>query len=1449
MAVRYVYFGETSTGVVLTMVVQSVFDLVDEMVVYAGGTAVNTTADWAGWMTIYHGGLADRTTVNYGGSVWVSSGGTANFTTVNSGGGLTIPGGTANSTTVNSGGVLLVDSGGSANNTTVNSGGGLGILPGGTANSTTINADGLLLVNSGGSANNTTVNSDGVLMVDSGGSANNTVINADGWMDVSSGGSANSTIINFYGAMAVYSGGRVNSTTINSEGYLFVYSGGTANNTSVNSGGVLYVSSGGTANSTAIDPDGLLHIYRAGKAKGITVKSGGNLYVWSSGTATDIRENGGFVYVGDWASVTFTPNSFGGLVLSSYATVHSGTTAISTTVNSGGGLTVYSGGTADAATVNSAGRLLIHNGGTVGSTTVNSGGGLGIYSGGTANNTSVNSGGLLAVDSGGVVSRCLVNNGATMALDTGAVLKGEIAIAGTVSATGKLDDSSKYSLAFNISECDQEQLILDGYEFLQNDNITSVTISVSGEKTEEGEYILLDNFDQNSPLNEIFFTVDGQRLDENYSGQYSFKWNNSEKKYTGVNYNGYNYVLSTENNNLTLSVEKNIHTLYIRLELGSDLDTKKLDQILKNNPQLNNINICVALNTKGKQANYYIVGSGASVAYSGLRPMSEILSDYSADSYSLFVSAHGSGLGFSGKSISVLADEIKESGKKIENLVWGTSCLNCSFEVAYALSKTPIKNIIGSEQLMWASTFDYDDFLKTLGQKQATVLSSDEIASVAFDTVDFWPLVNDTKSWLKADEDSIKSLSEQMDLFAEYVMTQIPKEEWGIFLRSRERSVVYSAWVDQARVDIYSFMNNVCSRFVSNTEIIGICNNIKDIITRSTSVVYKFERMSLISYGRIRGLSVYMPISGEFQERRYPKELSCSKWGDFVHELYDYAMGISLPEDKTDRSLPGIELGNGKSAADTGGFSSNVGFAGETAYGDGEDNFYTASLNEDGTAGDAISVAADNGSTLTLNVYDATGTTLLRSATGSGLATVSLAGINAGTIVYSVSADRITSFDIEYQTANDTGTDHLDLLTETGNETRETALALSDGYYKGLVANASNPDWYWIETVDAVEGAVGLWGGNIAEGNVSAAAGAADFQAYIDDALTSERIAFTWNAGAGMYVANYSGAGYLYVGGNSPASKGYNILCASVFEDAFSTAGDLNGDGRADVIMSITQSGHGAEGATGAWLIQPNQTAAWGDLSQRGEGWEIFGMGVTTAGKATNDVYIKNTDNIVGAWVTDDTGHVAGWETIGQFDAATRILGLGDFNADGQTDLLLRNVNGAVGCYFTSGEILGWNYFQSLGDEWKLTAVGDLNGDGRDDVVLKHDAGFAGSWLTQSDGTMVWANLDTLPDGFAVAGAGDFDGDGVDDVLLKKGTYYGAWLVENGSVKSWFGLGDLGSVAVEQIADFDGDGRDDLRIRTSAGDIGVQLVKGADTLEWHYYGSVGEEWSTSLAAI
>ncbi|MBR4666956.1 MAG: hypothetical protein IKO93_24025, partial [Lentisphaeria bacterium] len=88
-----------------------------------------------------------------------------------------------------------------------------------------------------------------------------------------------------------------------------------------------------------------------------------------------------------------------------------------------------------------------------------------------------------------------------------------------------------------------------------------------------------------------------------------------------------------------------------------------------------------------------------------------------------------------------------------------------------------------------------------------------------------------------------------------------------------------------------------------------------------------------------------------------------------------------------------------------------------------------------------------------------------------------------------------------------------------------------------------------------------------------------------------------------------------------------------------------------------------------------------------------------------------------------------------------------------------------------------------------------------------------------------------------------------EDVLLKTGNYYGAWLVNNGNAAAWFGIGDLGDVTVEQIADFNADRIADLRIRTAAGDIGAELVMGEGSLDWKYYGSVGAEWKTGLAAL
>ena len=288
---------------------------------------------------------------------------------------------------------------------------------------------------------------------------------------------------------------------------------------------------------------------------------------------------------------------------------------------------------------------------------------------------------------------------------------------------------------------------------------------------------------------------------------------------------------------------------------------------------------------------------------------------------------------------------------------------------------------------------------------------------------------------------------------------------------------------------------------------------------------------------------------------------------------------------------------------------------------------------------------------------------------------------------------------------------------------------------------------------------------------------------------------------------------------------------------------DYDANGRPDILML-----HDI-GKLQVGLVQEDQSVTLKDVADLGDGWTILGSGQSGNGENYADIYLTNGET-VGIWQLDETTGVAAWQEIQSFDSATHVLGLGDFNGDGITDLLLQNDNGAVGAYHTGGENVGWNYFQSLGSEWSIAGIGDFNHDGIDDVVLQNEqGGYAGIWQLDRDGQVSWSDLDVLNNG-QIAGTGDFNGDGFDDVLLKWGNSYGAWTVSGGNLSGWMDLGTLeDGTVLEQIGDFNGDGIDDLRVRSANGDLGAVCVLGEGNLQWNYHFSVGSEWQTNLVSI
>ena len=346
-------------------------------------------------------------------------------------------GGTALDTTINTSGYLEVDSGGTAINTIINDriSGGLFVTPGGVANGVAVNSGGYMRIQPDGKAKNVVENG-GYVYVDEElekGTPNVTFkknsfsgVVLSGYdsekkrkATVHSGTTANDTTVDSGGALEIL-GGIANGNTVKSGGEMIVFNG-KANNTVIYSGGYLDISSGGIVNSVTInDGDtGGLFVFDGGVANDVTANYGGYVKVTNGGKAKNVVENGGYVYLVDelesgHPNVTFKKNTFSGVVLTGakvekWATVHSGTTAIDTTAQSGGKLSVR-GGIANGNTVNSDGEMFVHSG-TANSTVVNSGGYLQISSRGTANSTVVNSGGYLQISSGCTATDIIENGG------------------------------------------------------------------------------------------------------------------------------------------------------------------------------------------------------------------------------------------------------------------------------------------------------------------------------------------------------------------------------------------------------------------------------------------------------------------------------------------------------------------------------------------------------------------------------------------------------------------------------------------------------------------------------------------------------------------------------------------------------------------------------------------------------------------------------------------------------------------------------------------------------------------------------------------------------------------------------------------------------------------------------------------------------------------------------
>jgi PKD repeat protein len=366
-------------------------------------------------------------------------------------------------------------------------------------------------------------------------------------------------------------------------------------------------------------------------------------------------------------------------------------------------------------------------------------------------------------------------------------------------------------------------------------------------------------------------------------------------------------------------------------------------------------------------------------------------------------------------------------------------------------------------------------------------------------------------------------------------------------------------------------------------------------------------------------------------------------------------------------------------------------------------------------------------------------------------------------------------------------------------------------------------------------------------------------------------------------------------GGQENSGFGYSVA----------SAGDVNGDGYDDVIVGayLYDTGELDAGKVFVYYGSANglsQTADW--TAEGNQANAYFGFAASNAGDINGDGYA---DVIIGAYRYSNGQNNEGavfvyhgsanglsqtpdWMMESNLENARfgyAVAGAGDVNGEGYDGVIIGApaLNGNRGrVYLFSGSPIGLGStptWMVSGEQsgsrlgWSVSGAGDVNGDGYKDLVIgaplynsteiRGGAAFiyhgplSGTGSISDAAWVVWGGQAEAQLGHVVAGAGDVNGDGYDDVIIsapkynsrnnsrgKVFVYYGSssgLSLSNGWSVASNGNGVIFGTSVAGAGDVDGDSFDDIIIGAPyAGRNGKVFI---------YYGSANGLAATRMTEL
>jgi len=289
--------------------------------------------------------------------------------------------------------------------------------------------------------------------------------------------------------------------------------------------------------------------------------------------------------------------------------------------------------------------------------------------------------------------------------------------------------------------------------------------------------------------------------------------------------------------------------------------------------------------------------------------------------------------------------------------------------------------------------------------------------------------------------------------------------------------------------------------------------------------------------------------------------------------------------------------------------------------------------------------------------------------------------------------------------------------------------------------------------------------------------------------------------------------------------------------------GDVNGDGKADLVWRNTSDGN-----TAIWLMDGTAIGSSGFPGGVPLVWQIAGVGDVNGDGTADIIWRNSTTGTVAVWLMNGLT-ITSVGFPGSASLAWQIDGVGDLNGDGKADLVWRNTNGNAAVWLLNGKEVpsSTGSLGAVSSAWQIRQVGDTDADGNADIIWRNSTtGAVAVWLMNGATRTAVGFPGSASPAFEIAGVGDVNGDGKAD-LVWRNTNDGntaIWLMDGTAIASTGFPGGVPLVwQIAGVGDVNGDGTADVIWRnTSSGTVAVWLMQGLAVVSTGFPGSASINW-------